>query len=197
MERAAYRLLYDNIHDFKTTAAHVEAEIKRWNLKNESLAVVHDTGGRTHHDMWVSMKTVSHFNLGIALELMLKMILYLDNIPCEHIHSLVELHDSITEKSQAKLEIIFQESKRVFPNGFNLIAFINSATPDAERISRPEARELKTFRDFLVYFDEDVRLWEKRYSSELIGKGKWRHYIDDISVFIELIKRVMVAIPRC
>ena len=28
MEITAYRLFYDNIHDFKTTAVHVEAEIQ-------------------------------------------------------------------------------------------------------------------------------------------------------------------------
>ena len=27
------------------------------------------------HEMWISMKAVSHFNLGISLELMLKLLL--------------------------------------------------------------------------------------------------------------------------
>ena len=36
-------------------------------------------------------------------------------------------------------------------------------------------------------------LWLKRYSWELVDKGDWRHYLGDISVFIEFINRVMVV----
>ena len=72
MERAAYRLFYDNIHDFKTVAMHVESEIKRLGIRSDSDDPVPGMKGRTHCDMWVSMKSVSHFNLGTALELMLK-----------------------------------------------------------------------------------------------------------------------------
>ena len=39
-------------------------------------------------------------------------------------------------------------------------------------------------------------LWQKRYSWELVGKGRWRHYLSDISVFVELIDRVMRDIGR-
>ncbi|MXY66285.1 MAG: hypothetical protein F4206_01095 [Gammaproteobacteria bacterium] len=68
MDTAAYRLLYDYIHDFKTTAVHVESEIRRHGIRSDSWEEVAGMKGRAHHDMWVSMKTVSHFNLGIALE---------------------------------------------------------------------------------------------------------------------------------
>ena len=39
-------------------------------------------------------------------------------------------------------------------------------------------------------------LWQKRYSWELIDKRFWRHYVSDISVFVELINRVMRDIER-
>ena len=64
MEIAAYRLFYDNIHDFKTTAVHVEAGIRRHGIRSDGREEVPGIKGRTRHDMWVSMKTVSHFDLG-------------------------------------------------------------------------------------------------------------------------------------
>ena len=39
-------------------------------------------------------------------------------------------------------------------------------------------------------------MWEKRYSRELVEKNKWRHYVDDIAVFVEFINRVMANIKR-
>ena len=59
MEVTAYSLLYDNIHDFKTTAMRVESEIKSHGILSHSNEAVPGMKGRRHHDMWVSMKTVS------------------------------------------------------------------------------------------------------------------------------------------
>jgi len=80
MEIAAFRLLYDNIHDFKTTAMHVDSEIRRLGVRDDGDDAVQGMGGRTHREMWESMKAVSHFNLGTALELMLKLLLFLNNV---------------------------------------------------------------------------------------------------------------------
>ena len=134
MERAAYRLFYDNIHDFKTTAVHVESELARHGIRSDGDDPVAGMKGRTHRDMWASMKTVSHFNLATALELMLKLLLFLNNVPLERIpkgrrHLLTRLHDEIPEKYQKQLESTFQASRNVLPDGWELIAFINTASP--------------------------------------------------------------------
>ncbi len=195
MEVTAIRLFYDNIHDFKTTALHVESEIKRYGISSDSDDAVPDTGGRTHHDMWVSMKTVSHFNLGTALELMLKLLLSLNNKPLPNHHILTKLHDEVPDKYQKQLESTYQASKGVLPDGFELIAFFNAASPTTAP-TPPLNRDISSLRGFFEYFDEDVILWQKRYSWELVEKGKWRHYISDISVFVELINRVMCGIEK-
>ena len=67
--------------DFKGAAEHVESEIRRLGILYDSWEEMLGTEGRIHHEMWVSYKTVSHFNIGTALELMLKLILHLQNIP--------------------------------------------------------------------------------------------------------------------
>jgi len=57
VELSAYQLLYDNIHDFKTTAMHVESEIRRHGIRSDSDDTVPKMQGRRHREMWVSMKT--------------------------------------------------------------------------------------------------------------------------------------------
>ena len=201
METHAYRLLYDSIHDFKTTAFRVESEIKRHGIdESKGGGDVPGMKGRTHHDMWVSMKTVSHFNLGTALELMLKLLLFLNKTPLGRIpkhrrHLLTILHDAIPEKYQKQLESTYQASRSVLPEGYKLIAFINSASPTPPPEGAPN-RDILSLRGFFEYLDEDVILWQKRYSWELVEEKRWRHYLSDISVFVELINRVMAGIKR-
>lgn len=195
MEVAAYRLLYDNIHDFKTTAMHVDSEIRRLGIRSDSAEAVPGMKGRTHRDMWASMKTVSHFNLGTALELTLKLLLFLNNIKMPHTHRLTVLHDAIPEKYREQLESTYQASRSVLPDGYELMAFINRASP-APPPPPPGNRDISSLRGFFEYFDEDVMLWQKRYSWELVGQERWRHYLSDVSVFVDLINRVMRGIPR-
>ena len=196
MERAAYRLFYDNIHDFKTAAMNVESEIIRHGIRSGSNDSVPGMNGRTHHDMWVSMKTVSHFNLGTALESMLKLLAFLNKIAIPQHHFLTNLHDAIPAKCQKQLESTYQASKSVLPDGWKLIAFLNTASPSLAAASGPPNRDISSLRGFFEYFDKDVILWQKRYSWELVGEGRWRHYISDIAVFAELINRVMGDVER-
>ena len=197
MEVSAYRLLYDNIHDFKTTAIHVESEIRRLNIHSDSHDAVPGVPGRTQHDMWVSMKTVSHFNLGTALELMLKLLLFLNNKPIPHHHFLAKLYDEdgLPAKYQQQLEQTYQASRSILPAGYELIAFINTESPTPVSETPPN-RDMLNLKEVFEYFDKDVMLWQKRYSWELVEKRDYRHYLSDISVFVELINRVMRDIKR-
>lgn len=194
METAAYRLFYDNIHDFKTTAVHIESEINRYGISSKSEEEVPGKKGRKSRDMWESMKIVSHFNLGIALELMLKLLLFLNKMPNPLDHSLTQLHDAIPSRFRKQLEITFQDSRSVLPHGFQLVAFINTENSNAPL--SPPNQDVTTLKGFLKYLDEDAMLWQKRYSWEHVDKGRYRHYLSDISVFVEFIDRVMRDIPR-
>ena len=196
MELAAYRLLYDNVHDFKVTAMQVESEIGRHGIRSNGTDAVPGMNDRTHHDVWVSMKTVSHFNLGTALESMLKLILFLNNIAIPREHFLSRLHDAIPATYQKQLESTYQASRSLLPGGYKLIAFINMESPAPAPPLGPPNRDISSLRGFFKYFDDDVILWQKRYSWELVGQRRWRHYISDISVFVELINRVMRDIRR-
>ena len=130
---------------------------------------------------------------------MLKLLLFLNNKPIPHHHSLAKLYDDeedgLPAKCQQQLEKTYQASRSILPAGYELIALINTDSP----LRVPEAppnRDIWTLRGIFEYFDEDVMLWKKRYSWELVEKGGYRHYISDISVFVELINRVMRDIRR-
>ena len=184
MDIAEYRLLHENVYDFKHAAAVIESEIRRYGLDHNAKGPVPGTGGRQHHDMWVSMKTVSHFNLGVALELMLKLTLKLNQVEPQHTHLLVKLYEVIPAKFQQQLDQVYQSALKNSPVGFELVAYMNSASPIPSQ--GPPNRVLASLKDFFVYFDEDVMLSQKRYSWELVEEKQWRHYISDISVFTEL-----------
>ncbi len=169
MEVTAYRLFYDNIHDFKTTAMNVESDIRRNGICSDGDDAVPGMKGRTHHDMWVSMKTVSHFNLGTALELMLKLLLFINNKPTQNHHILTKLHDELPE-NQKQFESTFRQA-RVFSRTASLIAFFNAASPTSAPPPPPN-RDISSLRGF---FATDV-LWS--YSWEL-GR-KWRHSSDKL-----------------
>ena len=117
MSLHSHCMLYDSIHDFKRTASNIENEITRLGIRHNSLETVSGMENRKHHDMWISLKAVSHFNLGIALELMLKMILTLNGISFANKHSLVYLHDKIPDKFRRKLQAVYDACDKNMARG--------------------------------------------------------------------------------
>ena len=198
MELSAFQLLYDNIHDFKTTAMHVESEIRRHGIRSDSDDNVPTMQGRKHRETWESMKTVSHYNLGVALELMLKLILHLNNKPIprgKEGHFLAKLSDELPSERQEHLESVFRTIRTALPPGrLTLIAYVRTAT--RTRPPPPPNRDISSLRGFFEYLDEDLKWWEKRYSWEAVDEGSWCHYLSDICPFAEFINRVMRQIKR-
>ena len=203
MKPAAYRLLYDNIHDFKNVAIHVESEIERYGLRADNFDTVPGANGQTHHEMWLSMKAVSHFNLGTALELMLKLLLRIYEVSESDIpsgrdgHSLSKLYGAVPGEYQRQLDSTYRQCRRMLPELPTLVSFINTAsTTPPSPPSRPPTRGVVTLKGFFEYLDEDAMLRLKRYSWEAVDRGSWHHYLSDISVFTEFIDRVMRDIER-
>ena len=185
-----YRLLYDSIHDFKRAAVLVESEIKRHDIRYDSDDAVQGMNGRKHHDMWVSMKAVSHFNLGTALELMLKLLVVRSRGTAPNHHKLVKLYDTLSEKDRKQLEYKYRPLRR----GVARFALLMFNSPGSE--PPPETRNIFVLRGFLEYLDRDVMISKMRYSWEKARDGDWRYYLSDITAFVELIDRVMNDIPR-
>ena len=141
------------------------------------------------------MKSVSQFNVGISIELLLKLLLILNGIKHEKNHSLVELHDLIPAKYQSQLQTVYADVNQSV-DGFELVAFINWDTEDSDDLPALENRDVDSVRGILEYLDQDLMVSKKRYSWELIDSGQWRHYLTALSVLTGTIDRVMAGIPR-
>ena len=196
MKLSAYVMLCDNIQDFTDAAVRIESEIRRYGVLHDSDDVVPETNSRKHVDMWASIKTVSHFNLGIALELLLKLLLFLsdvDPIPEGHEgHLLVNLHDKLPTELKKRLESTYQGSKRDrAPDGLKMVAYGRDKPGEPESVPN-----LWTLRKAFNYFDSDALLWQKRYTWEHVNKEVRRHYVFDISAFVTFIRRVMRDIDK-
>ena len=196
LDRDALRYLHSNIDDFKSTAEYVESEIRRLGIHGDSWETVSGMEDRTHHEVWVSMKTVSHFNLGVALELMLKLLLFRNSSDIPTIHSLTKLYDELPERDRQKLDSIHGDILRSSREKFDMMVFVSKESQTAGLPPEPPSRRNYSLRGYFEYLDEDFKLWENRYLWERVRDGKWRHYLIDISAFVELINRVMRDIPR-
>ena len=177
----------------------VESEIARLRARDKQYPCEQDRYGRTYEDRWASLKSVSHFNLGTALELMLKLLLRLNHkaVPKgKEGHQLPILLDCLPKSVKQLLESTFQNSRSVAPGGPDIIAIV--ATPAEAYNSLPEDKErgCKNLKDFFEYLDQVVRLSVKRYSQEEIQQQRPRYYLFDLSVFTTFIEHVMGNLER-
>ena len=188
MSLPTLQLLSSNAQDFVQTAVDIEEKIVDLRLKDNSFDFVPDMHGRRHHDMWTSLKTVSHFNLGVALELMFKYVLLLGKIEYEKGHKLTPLYHRIPEDARINIDTYYEKCLQTHQHGVLLIAFVD--TPNPSESEQPFKKSVETLEDLLRYLDEELKIWDKRYSWEYIDKQKWRHYIDNIEpirIFIQLV----------
>ena len=133
------------------------------------------------------LKTASHFNIGVALELRLKCLLQLKGTtwpPGKDGHLLAKLYSRLPPEIAKRLSKLFQESTR--GRTLTLRAFIHSTTPP----QRPADLPLDTVQDLFEYMDGDMALWEKRYSWETVSAQVWRHYLDDLRPLLNFVARI-------
>ena len=171
------RLLFDSTHDYKDIAEHIERKIQDLGLDHQS-------------DRWFSLKAMSHFNLGISLELLLKFLLACEKRSVSHDHLLARLYGGLPPDTKLRI----QHTYNTLEHELVLRAFAFGEREEAP--APPRNRKLNTVQQIFKYFDEDVRLWGKRYEWEQMNTDRWRHYLSDIRPFTHLIDRVMEGIDR-
>ena len=91
------------------------------------------------------MKTVSHFNFGIALELMLKLLLYAHGKDVEKWHSLPELHDDLPLTVQEELDATYRGIRHGLIDRFEIIAHI-SLPPSRAAAGTPAFLETRSIK---------------------------------------------------
>ena len=115
-------LMCANIRDFKSIALYIEREIETNNLADD-------------FRLSLSKRIVSQFNLGIALELLLKQLLDMHGKKIPNHHELTKLYDDLPCKVQFGLEEAFQQSVSNAPQGYHIRAGYQSySTPQSEKL---------------------------------------------------------------
>ena len=187
MDCVQYLKLIGDARAFRQAADLIEQEIVRLGIRPNNFSPIGKTTGWPEHAAWESLKTASHFNLGIALELRLKCLLQLQNNNPESTHSLAGLYGELQEvkpEIPERLEDLFQQS--VTEDPFHILAYCRGLDVNNPP-ERPPNRPIDTLKDFFTYFDKDVELSNKRYAWESSSTHhKWHHYIDRLDAFFRL-----------
>ena len=131
-------LLSYKIRDFTTAAVQMEREIKRYGLTHNPQVPLIDKLS-WNYNPWISMKTVSLFNLGIALELMLKLLLVMYEQKKPRSHKLTRLYDSLPNNVQHQLEKGYQKELSEHLDVGSIVAFIDHPIPRPDK--RPPRRQ--------------------------------------------------------
>ena len=171
----------------------MEREIKEYGLTHDPQVARIDKM-KWNYDPWISKKTVSLFNLGIALELMLKLLLELHERERPTTHKLTALYDALPTKLQEELEKAYQVQLSKYADVSSIVAFRDYKLPDRDKRPPRKTPDITTLRGHFDYFDSDVLLATKRYSFERLSEDTWHYYIDDISIFEKLIDGVLISI---
>ena len=193
-----YRKLVGHARAFLKAAWFIEKEICRLNAQGGNPKPIEGPTGWRSHDVWVSLKAVSHFNLGISFELRLKLLLKIVGIkarPGRDGHDLVALYNDLPPEISKQLDEMFFQAIKHKP--FDLLTFATTNSPVAPKV--PRNRKLDTLNDFCAYLDKDVKIWKKRYSWEENSAAQWVHYLDNLDplmVFLESIDEVGEGLAR-
>ena len=195
MKGYQYRRLVADAKAFAQAAWLIEREIEQLKVKPADQTRVGGTGWPSH-EVWESLKSASHFNLGIALELKIKCLLTLeiDRDPPQH-HNLAELYDKLSVDVRRRLNELFQQAQS--NEEITLEAFVNTATPQTPE--GPANPELNNLKDFCIYFDEDMKLSTKRYTWETLSKAEWRHYLSSLDWmlrFLDMTEKLAEELAR-
>ena len=183
IEDVDVRLLLRMIYDFTKPVVSVEQEVARRDLQPTK---PEDTFN------WMALQTVSHFNLGTALELLLKLLSLRHGKGYEKDHGLARLYRELPESVQKSLRATYRDSRR--ENEFGLIA----VTEDQSRPHwRGPKRSLATIDGAIDYFDKNVAPNLKRYLFEPAQRRKqWRFFISNPKAFVDFIRRVRLEESR-
>lgn len=99
---------------FAEIAWLIERRIQELGAKEGDPTPIGGATGWRRHDVWESLKTVSHFNLGVALELRLKCLLALHDIEPERRgaqgHYLRKLLEQLPSEMLDRLKAMYRQA---------------------------------------------------------------------------------------
>ena len=124
--------------------------------------------GWPKHDVWESLQSASYFNLGTALELLFKGILYLEGGSWkESKHDLYSMYKKVSPSIRGRLDAawdLIDKSKLDW-----IAAYAQGPKPKPTT----KAARLESLEDWLYYLTHNIRVWNRRFQWEnrLLGDG--------------------------
>ena len=181
IERYEFFFLRDLANTFKETALNAERRLKRLEAKRNDVR-----GYRSRATAMESLKSVSHFNLGTALELSFKLMLRAWRHPVPATHKVAELYDALPEDVRTDFDGKFEGP----PGGDLARSYANGEHPPVlPRVSEV----LWAPRDYLVYLDDEIGLSGHRYTWESVAKQEYRSYLTDISWVVGIVDLLLAS----
>ena len=124
---------------------------------------------------------------------MLKLLLEMHKMERSKNHSLTELYDGLPSKVRKELEKAYQKELKNPLGVGRFVGFIDHPVPRPEKTPQPKRPNNTTLRGFFEFFDSQALLSTMRYSWERRSEYSWKYYIDDVSLFVNLIHSVMYS----
>ncbi|MDE0403854.1 MAG: hypothetical protein OXI53_00900 [Nitrospira sp.] len=185
-----YAMLSCNILDFANTALWVQQEIQRQKISDNPQDVRLTVDGARPHVRWSSMAAVAHFNVGRALELMLKFLLQRNGKsypPGYQGHLLAFLHNKLPQLVKERIEDTYQEML-----GGKSLVFYRLIRNDVPLPASTDNQKVTSFQSLLAFLDKDAKLAEKSYElCDPERQGQWRYFVGDIAPLVQVVRIVM------
>ena len=105
-------------------------------------------------------------------------------------HPLRFLFDQLSTNWQCKVLSSYNHARQGKPECLIVATQIGDSSTGAQ----PTGGKIDSLRGFLDCLDSDVSVSKQRYIYEPICSGKWVQFLDDISVFTNMIDRIMSKI---
>ncbi len=141
---------------------------------------------------YTSITTAMMTNLGIALELRLKVLHARVKSPIPLTHELVQLYDSLGESVRLKLTGIYEQFledwEREEDETDIFRAYVTAKETEEEPSQQPQLSSIETLRGLLSYLD-DIGLYSRRYSFENFSSNKWWLAVE-LEFFTRLLSRL-------
>lgn len=148
-------------------------------------------GGRSSRDIWRASSAVAHFNLHQAFEAYIKLMLALEGTRVPPIHPLAKLYEFLSPESKGKLDSLYTQVIQPAQTGRQFaVAFKTVSTP-----TPPARLSDETVQDVQQWFktiDNTMRLFERRYEAEDVGRSRWTVYFLDFQPLFEMLDQMAV-----
>ena len=169
---------------FHTAAELVEQRIEDAGYRHDDGTRLAATTSRTRREIWMGLKAASHFNLHQSFELFLKFILRLEGTEHGNRHALGSLYEMLSAASREHVDRAYKRAMasmgQVQQTG---VAFYYGKEPP----SQPPNEEVTTAKQGFEHFDGSMRLHQRRYEYENIGRGEWTVYMIDLSPWFNML----------